>query len=125
MNWVFALLWLSNTKLCINQQQISLNRELFGFRLKECLSNSRQSISEIEYIKRHTKFKPRYQVYDVPTDNQLVEVVIEPEIVIWAGDEKYRIVSCGAFTPSCVSENDINWLSYELSNWLGLPITEK
>ncbi|KYC39597.1 hypothetical protein WA1_03975 [Scytonema hofmannii PCC 7110] len=122
--WTFALAMflmfanslgtmLSNTRLEINQQRISLSHEIFEFKIYEEKSNQRQDINNLERIKRHIKLSslPDY----VP---DYLGSIYESEIIIWAGESKYRI------SISLVSEDELDWLATELSDWLGLPINK-
>jgi hypothetical protein len=42
----------------------------------------------------------------------------EPQLVIWAGTEKYELSSNTSLTIP-----ELDWLAYELSTWLKLPIS--
>ncbi|MBN3908705.1 MAG: hypothetical protein HWQ35_19805 [Nostoc sp. NMS1] len=98
---------LANTRLEINQKKISLSQKILGVRIYEENSNLRQDINKLERIKRHIKLSslPDY-----------LGSIYESEIIIWAGESKYRI------SIFLVSEDELDWLVTELNDWLGLPI---
>jgi hypothetical protein len=45
-------------------------------------------------------------------------------LTIWAGSKKYDILT-GEFYFFPVTPPELDWLAYELSDWLGLPITKE
>jgi hypothetical protein len=102
---------LANTRLEINQKKISLSQEILGLRIYEENSNPRQDINKLERIKRHIKLS---SLPDYAPD--YLGSIYESEIIIWAGESKYRI------SISLVSEDELDWLVTELNDWLGLPI---
>ncbi|MEH1861064.1 MAG: hypothetical protein V7L21_24435 [Nostoc sp.] len=102
---------LANTRLEINQQKISLSHEIWGVKIYEDNSNHRQDINKLERIKRHIKLN---SLPDYAPD--YLGSIYESEIIIFAGEYKYRI------SISLVSEDELDWLATELSDWLGLPI---
>ena len=122
LGWIFCSVFFQSTRLCINQEQISLTYKLLWSRRDEPLSSLRQDISKLERTKRYIKLIPADKTLDgvVPEHTR----VIEPEIIIWAGKQKYKLASSSPSKPSCISEADLNWLAYEISDFLGLPITE-
>ncbi|MDZ8069715.1 MAG: serine/threonine-protein kinase [Nostoc sp. DedQUE08] len=90
-------------KLCINRQKIALIYELFGIKRLHPSPSSRQDILRLERSK--------------DTYNQ-------PCLTIWAATKKYDILTGELhFFPATPPELD--WLAYELSDWLGLPITKE
>jgi hypothetical protein len=48
----------------------------------------------------------------------------QPCLTIWAGTKKYEILT-GEFYFFPVTPPELHWLAYELSDWLGLPITRE
>ncbi len=84
------------TRLMIDQQQIVLGNEVLGLQFKQGKPADRRSIASIECIKN---LEGRYR------------------IVIWAGSQSFDLG-----TDQGMSEAEKNWLAYELSNWLGIPI---
>jgi hypothetical protein len=51
------------------------------------------------------------------------QVYVPMTLTIWAGIKKYTIDTIGRY--SRLSEPEIEWLAAELSQWLGIPITNK
>ena len=89
-------------RLCLNQQQISLTYEMFGFKFNQTRPAPIQNINqlEVEYLSNF--------------GNAI------NKIIIWAGVHKYELVSNNQFTQA-----ELDWLALELSQWLGIPITKK
>ncbi|PSB26985.1 serine/threonine protein kinase [Stenomitos frigidus] len=85
--------------LQINQQQISLTSKRLGFQSGRSQTSPRTQISRLEY-------------------RQESEQNTEPYLAIWAGAQKYEL---RGNPPLTVQELD--WLAYELSTWLKLPIS--
>lgn len=111
MSTVLGILFslFGRVRFCLNQQQISLTSELFRFKYNRPRPTSRDDISKLEYTKRSFK---------KDSDGDRIEV--KPQIIIWAGTQKYEIGSNGL-----LSEPELDWLAHELSDWLGLPITRE
>ena len=104
---LFALF--GRVRLRLNQQQISLTYELFGFKYNRTRPAQRHDISKLEYTKK---------AYMRNSDGELVK--IEPQINVWAGTHKYELSGNGL-----LSEPELDWLAHELSDWLGIPITRE
>ncbi|MCC5644150.1 hypothetical protein LC607_14575 [Nostoc sp. CHAB 5824] len=102
---------MANTRLEINQQKIYLSNEILGVKIYEENSNQRQDINKLERIKRQIRLN---SLPDYAPD--YLGSIYESEIIIFAGESKYRI------SISLVSEDELDWLATELSDWLGLPI---
>lgn len=100
-----------------NQQQFILTYELFGFKYNR-FPVPRQNICKLVQIKR-----------SFTKDSQGNEIEIPPRIVIWAGIKQYKlgVISLWGLPKkySSVTEPEIDWLAYELSKWLGIPITKE
>ncbi|MFN6518006.1 MAG: serine/threonine protein kinase [Nostoc sp. CreGUA01] len=90
-------------KLYINRDKILLTYELFGMKRLHPSPSFRQDILFLERGK--------------DTYNQ-------PSLTIWAGIKKYDILT-GEFYFFPVTLPELDWLAYELSDWLGLPITKE
>ena len=90
-------------RLRITRQQISRTFNLFGIELYSLLPSLKQNISQLERIK-------------FGIDNRC--------LIIWAGRKNYKIYS-SYFANFSVTTPELNWLTHELSNWLGLPITKE
>ncbi len=96
------------TRLRIDPHQISLVSQLFGFRRNHPKPLLRQHITKLEYMKKW---------FTKDSDGSHME--IKPQIVIWAGTQKYELGGNGI-----LSEPELDWLAQELSEWLGLPIVQ-
>jgi serine/threonine protein kinase len=92
--------------LRLNSQQIVLTWELFAWKFNRPRTSSRESITKLVYIPKHfTK------------DSEGNRIAVPAQLDIWAGVKKYQI---GGWIKS---EAELEWLAHELSDWLGLPIT--
>lgn len=87
------------TQLQIDQQQISLTSKRLGFQAGRSQFSPRAQISRLEYRKESEQAQT------------------EPYLSIWADGQKYEL---GVNPPLTTPELD--WLAYELSTWLKLPI---
>lgn len=89
-------------RLCLNQQQISLTYEIFGFKFNQSRPAPIQNINqlEVEYLSNF--------------GNAI------NKIIIWAGVHKYELGRNNQFTQA-----ELDWLALELSDWLGIPIIKK
>lgn len=83
-------------RLRLDQQQISQTYEMFGFKYKHQRPAPRKRISKLE-LECISNYKHR--------------------ITIWAGTQKYELGGYGHIT-----EPELQWLNYELSDWLRVPI---
>ena len=102
---LFAIL--GETSLQIDHQHISLKYQLFGLNYYQLRSASRQDISKIEKI--NTSYIKNY-------DGDIVEV--KPKINLWVGTKK---VILGG--DDLLSDPELDWLAYELSDWLDLSLS--
>jgi serine/threonine protein kinase len=93
-------------RLLINQRHISLSHELFGMRRYTRLPSARKNIIRLE----------RSVTYD--------NMIPQPYLIIWAGLIKYEIHTSKSKMFS-ISTLELDWLTQELSDWLGLPITRE
>ncbi|UBF25330.1 serine/threonine protein kinase [Kovacikia minuta CCNUW1] len=91
---------LGHTNLKIDRQQISLSSKRLGFQ-SNVQAAPRHRISRLEYRK--------FPEGSFPDNN-------ESQIVIWAGTESYDL-------GNNLSPPELDWLAYELSTWLKLPIS--
>jgi len=101
------------TRLCINQQQISLRKKLFGFQLNVERPTAKENITKIEYIPpsltNNTYGQQGYQNRNIG------------KIIIHAGVRQYEISGSGNGN-GIQSNLEIQWLAGELSDWLGMPV---
>jgi len=103
---VFFMLF-GQLRLRLNQERIALSYEIFGFAFNQPRPTQRQSIDKLEY-------KARAFVKDSDGD----QVEVNPKLAICAGTQRYELGS-----ENILSDRELEWIAYEVSNWLGLPIT--
>ncbi|MEH2061405.1 MAG: serine/threonine-protein kinase [Nostoc sp.] len=97
--------------LRLNAEQITLTWELFGWKFYRPRPSPRQSINKLVYIPKHfTK------------GSQDTRVAVPAQLYIWSGVQKYQV---GVSDGGIKSETELEWLAGELSDWLGLPITNQ
>ena len=95
--------------LRLNPEQIALTWELFTWKFYRPRASSRQSINKLVYIPKHfTK------------DSEGTRIAVPAQLDIWVGVKKYQLGGIGG---AIKSEAELEWLAHELSDWLGLPIT--
>ncbi|MFN6485450.1 MULTISPECIES: serine/threonine-protein kinase [unclassified Nostoc] len=95
--------------LRLNREQISLTWELFAWKFYRPRASPRQSINKLVYIPKHfTK------------DSEGTRIAVPAQLDIWVGVKKYQL---GGSDGAIKSEAELEWLAQELSDWLGLPIT--
>ncbi|MEH2437314.1 MAG: serine/threonine-protein kinase [Nostoc sp.] len=95
--------------LRLNAEQISLSRELFSWNFERPRPSPRQSVNKLVYIPKHfTK------------DSEGTRVAVPAQLYICSGLQKYQISGNDV---GIKSEVELEWLAHELSEWLGLPIT--
>lgn len=95
--------------LRLNAEQIALSWELFAWKFERPRPSSRQSVNKLVYIPKHfTK------------GSEDTRVAVPAQLYICSGIQKYQI---GGNDGGIKSEVELEWLAHELSDWLGLPIT--
>ncbi|MBW4618338.1 MAG: serine/threonine protein kinase [Cyanosarcina radialis HA8281-LM2] len=111
LGMVMAILfaWFGKVRLKIDGRQIALTYEMWGFKRHSLRPSLREHINKIAYI-------PKYFTKDSEGDR----VQVNAELSIWAGINKYQISG----NSDTLSEPEMEWLSQELSQWLGLPISK-
>jgi len=95
-------------RLHLNCQQIAFTWELWGLTFNRVAPAPRKEITKLVYFPK---------TFTTNSDGNRVEV--PPQLVIWAGVQKYQL---GGSDGVLHSEPELEWLANELSNWLGLPI---
>ncbi len=95
--------------LRLNPEQISLSWELFNWKFYRPRTSARQSINKLVYI-------PKY----FTKDSEGTRIAVPAQLDIWVGVKKYQL---GGSDGAIKSEAELEWLAQELSDWLGLPIT--
>jgi serine/threonine protein kinase len=95
--------------LRLNAEQITLSWELFRWKFYRPRASSRQSINKLVYIPKHfTK------------NSDGTRIAVPAQLYICSGVQKYQL---GGNDIGIKSEVELEWLAHELSQWLGLPIT--
>lgn len=95
--------------LRVNAEQIALSWELFAWKFERPRPSPRQSVNKLVYIPKHfTK------------GSQGTRVAVPAQLYIYSGVQKYQISGNDI---GIKSEVELEWLAHELSEWLGLPIT--
>ncbi|MBD2409242.1 serine/threonine protein kinase [Nostoc calcicola FACHB-389] len=95
--------------LRLNSQQITLTGELFAWKFYRPQKSPTKSITKLVYIPKH-----------FTQDSQGTRIAVPTQLDIWTGVKKYQL---GNITAAIKSEAELEWLAYELSDWLGIPIT--
>ena len=97
----------------INLQTIIVYRNFFGLKSKRIFSNSKKNI-DLRYI-------PTYRIRKKGKRSREVA----SHIVIKQGENKYQLISSGnsLFSP-IYYEPEVEWIAYEISEWLGIPLTQ-
>ncbi|MEX0271935.1 serine/threonine protein kinase [Leptolyngbyaceae cyanobacterium UHCC 1019] len=90
---------MGQVQLQIDQQQISLTQKRLGIQTGRSQTSPRNDITKLECL-------------------QSADADGEATFIIWAGTQKYELKSTPAFT-----QPELDWLTYELSTWLKLPIS--
>jgi hypothetical protein len=108
MYGVLFTVW-GSTRLRLDEQQVALTYELFGFKFDRPKRSPRQNITKLVYI-------PQYFIKD--SDGEKTQVTAQLDI--WAGVQKYQL---GGNNSPIKSEVEMEWLAQELSDWLGIEIT--
>ncbi|WP_414529063.1 serine/threonine protein kinase [Nodularia chucula] len=99
-----------NIRLGLDNEEIALQYQLWIFKSYRPQPSPRNSITKLMYI-------PKHMTLDSDGDKTTVAAQLE----IWAGVRKYRLnVNFG----SIQSEAELEWLAHELSDWLGMEITQ-
>ncbi|MEH2354463.1 serine/threonine protein kinase [Nostoc sp.] len=95
--------------LRLNPEQTTLTWELFAWKFYRPRALPRHSINKLVYIPKHfTK------------DSEGTRSAVPAQLDIWVGVKKYQLGGSGG---AIKSEAELEWLAQELSDWLGLPIT--
>ncbi len=107
----------------INQENISLTYELFGFRWQKPKPAPRNEINKLE-------FRPKYYAKNTGGNYRKCGA----KLIIYAGTKQYQFssfvteitVDTGIKqyqnSTSLITELELQWLAVELSRWLGLPL---
>ncbi|MCG6133550.1 MAG: serine/threonine protein kinase [Nostoc sp. LLA-1] len=110
MIWNVLLGIFGRIRLHLDDQQIAFTYELLGLKFNRPRPSPRESITKLVYVPKHfTK------------DSDGDKTTVSAQLDIWAGVRKYPLsVNYGGIQ----SEAELEWLAYELSDWLGIEITK-
>ncbi|MEA5582521.1 serine/threonine-protein kinase [Nodularia harveyana UHCC-0300] len=98
-------------KLDLDDQEIALQYQLWGFKSYRPQPSPRNSITKLVYVPRH-----------ITKDSDGDKTTVAAQLEIWAGVRKYQLsVNSGAIE----SEAELEWLAHELSDWLDMEITQE
>ncbi|MEH2294516.1 serine/threonine protein kinase [Nostoc sp.] len=108
---VYKILFHLFGRICLrlNPEQITLTWELFPWKFYRPRASPRQSITKLVYIPKH-----------FIKDSEGTITAVPAQLDIWVGVKKYQL---GGISGAIKSEAELEWLANELSDWLGLPIT--
>ncbi|NJM68717.1 MAG: serine/threonine protein kinase [Scytonema sp. RU_4_4] len=109
LSWILFPLF-RRTRLRLNQEKIAFSWDFFGLKFNRVASARTQHITKLVYLPK-----------TFTTNSEGNRVEIPPQLIIWAGVHKYQL---GGSHGPIKSEPEIEWLAHELSNWLGLPLTQ-
>jgi serine/threonine protein kinase len=108
MSSVLFPLW-RHCRLKLNRFSICFTWEFLGFKYNRVPPTATRDITKIVYTpKTYTN------------DFQGNRIEIPPKLTLWAGVREYQF---GGRKGLIHTESEIEWLAYELSTWLGLPLT--
>ncbi|MBD2346154.1 serine/threonine protein kinase [Anabaena subtropica] len=107
MAYTFLLSLFGNIRLILNNKQIKLTYELFGFKYNRPKPSARKNITKLVYTPKH-----------LTKDSSGDKTQVSAQLEIWAGVRKYQLGD----TTVIQSEAELEWLAHELSDWLNLPI---
>ena len=114
MSSILPSLFFSSTKLRFNSQQINIDfdKKIFGSKRAVIL---REDITDLQRIDRHTVIRN-------PNTKYADAIEKLPDIVFQVGDNEYKL---GSYTHADLPEIELDWLAYEISSFLQLPITKQ
>lgn len=107
--WNDLLKIFKQTRLRIDQHNITLTSKLFGVKVIESLKRPRQEICKLVCTAKSYKL--------INLEKQEERVELPAGLTIWAGNTQFDIPP--------VTQLERDWLAQELSDWLNLPITEE
>ncbi|ARV61461.1 serine/threonine protein kinase [Nostocales cyanobacterium HT-58-2] len=109
LSWILFPLF-RRTRLRLNREKIAFSWDLLGLKFNRVASARTQDITKLVYSPK-----------TFTTDSEGNRVEIPPQLIIWAGVHKYQL---GGSHGPIQSEPEVEWLAHELSDWLGLPLTQ-
>ncbi|WP_017316627.1 serine/threonine protein kinase [Mastigocladopsis repens] len=110
LSWILFPLF-RRTRLRLNREKINFIWDVFGWKFNRVASARTQDITKLVYLPK---------TFTTTSEGNRIEV--PPQLIIWAGVHKYQL---GGSHGPIESEPEIEWLAHELSDWLGLPLTQE
>ncbi|MBE9007899.1 serine/threonine protein kinase [Fortiea sp. LEGE XX443] len=110
MIWGLIFGLFGSLRLQIDHQEITFKRDLLGWTFYKPQRSLRQNISKIVYIPQH-----------FIKDGEGNRTTVPAQLDIWVGVKKYPL---GGSAGIVLSEAELGWLAHELSDWLGMEITQ-
>jgi serine/threonine protein kinase len=101
-------------RIRLNQQQMTLAYELLGFKYQPRPIPS-SHICKLVHTKRYYRMAKSLEL--APRSNYILD---HPRLIVWAGTKKHQLCSGEALT-----DPELDWIGYELSNWLNFPIVRE
>ena len=98
------------TRLFIDRTKIYLRYELFGIKYHITKPSARKNIIKLEYTSYLLQEKK-------DSEGNVSYQKLSPEIIIWVGNEPYKITG--------ITQTELEWLIKELSNYLELPFQRR
>ena len=114
--YMFLFPIFGRTRLRVNQQQISLRKQLFGFQFNVERPTAKENITKIEYVPQSLNNNVENNRYGQHSHQNRDT----GKIIIYAGVRQYEISSSSGIQ----SKLEVQWLAAELSDWLGMPVRE-
>lgn len=99
------------TRLRLNREKITFIWDFLGLKFNRVASARTQDITKLVYSPK-----------TFTTDSEGNRFEVPPQLIIWAGVHRYQLG--GGYGP-IKSEPEIEWLAHELSDWLGLSLTQE
>ncbi len=113
--YMFLFPIFGRTRLLINQQKISLQRDLLGFRFNVERPTGKENITRIEYVPQSFS----NNIENNRSGHHSRQSRDTGKIIIYAGVRQYEISGNGT---GIQSKLEVQWLAGELSDWLGMPL---
>ncbi|GAB1541920.1 serine/threonine-protein kinase [Scytonema sp. NUACC21] len=102
---------LRRSRLTVDRFSVRFLWEILGFQYNRVPPTATRDITKLVYT-------PKTFINDLQGNT----IEIPPKLTIWAGVNEYQLGGRKGLT---YSEPEIQWLAYELSDWLGLPLTQE
>lgn len=108
---LLILLCYVRVRLQLNQQRLSLTYELLGRKFTYPQPTPIQQVQRIQYIGQPNLAQPSQRR-------------VQPQLVVWAGPQKYELGKSLCSLQGCTSLTlaELDWIAEEISSWLKLPI---